>query len=47
MWNVKKLNSPEGVFTPIIPGLGRLRQEDCEFKARLGNIVNSGSAGSS
>jgi hypothetical protein len=24
---------------PIIPALGRWRQEDCEFKASLGHIV--------
>jgi hypothetical protein len=25
---------------PVIPALGRLRQEDCEFQARLGYIAN-------
>jgi hypothetical protein len=26
-------------YTPIIPALGRLRQEDCGFRASLGSIV--------
>jgi hypothetical protein len=31
--------------TPIIPALGRLRQEDLEFKASLGFIASSGQPG--
>jgi hypothetical protein len=26
-------------YTPVIPVLGRLRQDDCEFKASLSYIV--------
>jgi hypothetical protein len=28
-------------FTPVIPALGRLRQEDHEFEANLGSIARS------
>jgi hypothetical protein len=24
---------------PVVPAVGRLRQKDCEFKARLGYLV--------
>jgi hypothetical protein len=27
------------IINPVIPALGRLRQEDCTFKANLGYIV--------
>ena len=36
---VKNVNSQVWWCTPVIPVLGRLRQEDCRFKASLGNLV--------
>jgi hypothetical protein len=41
----KKLICQVWWHTLIIPPLRRLRQQDCEFEARLGYVGNSGSAG--